>query len=105
MWALNVITEEMFVLQLGWIRNFVIPNFVKCRQNFVESYKISPYEILYFCKILVKFHYRKIFFPTSHTLCYSIEHIKLKLFLFSKLPTNFAVQNFGEILKNLCLIL
>jgi hypothetical protein len=51
----------------------------------------------YFCEISLL----RNFFPTSHTgtgtLCCSIEHIKLKLLLFSKLFTNFAVGNFGEL--------
>jgi hypothetical protein len=54
-------------------------------------------EISYFCEFLVKFHQREIFFPTSHTFCYSFEHIKLKLLLLSKLNLNFAVRNIGKI--------
>jgi hypothetical protein len=56
--------------------------------------------LLNFSKILAKFRYREIFFPTSHTLFNSIELIKLKHILFSKLPTNFVAQNLGEILQD-----
>jgi hypothetical protein len=69
---------------LGWIRNFAIRNFAKCRRNFVEFREIS-----YFCKIR--------YCPTSRTLFYSIEHITLKPLLFNKLYANFAVRNFEKI--------
>jgi hypothetical protein len=57
----------------GWIRNFAIRNL------------------------------GEIFFLTLHTLCYSIEHIKLQLLFFSKLYTNFATifwQNFAKCMRN-----
>jgi hypothetical protein len=69
-------------------------------KNFAEFHKILPYEISYFSKILAKFRFREIFFPTSHTLFNSIELIKLKHLLFSKLHTNFVARNFSEILQD-----
>jgi hypothetical protein len=54
-----------------------------------------------FAKISAKFRYRKSFFPTTHTLCFSTEHIILKLLSFSKLYMNFAVQNFGKVSQNI----
>jgi hypothetical protein len=56
-----------------------------------------------FGEILAKFHYCKTFIPTSHSLCYSTEQIKLKLLLFCKINTNFVLQkiwqNFATFLK------
>jgi hypothetical protein len=62
---------------------------------------ISPCEILqnvgeisYFFEISL---YRNSFQLLIQYLCYSIEHIKLKLLLFSKLYTHFALRNFVQI--------
>jgi hypothetical protein len=75
-------------------------NVGKISRNFTEFHKILLYEISYLSKILAKFRYREIFFPTSHTLFNSIELIKLKHLLFSKLHTNFAARNLGKILQD-----
>jgi hypothetical protein len=74
------------------------------------GYGISPHEIprnlgeisrnfvkLLFCEFSAKFCFHEIFFPISRALCFSIEHIKLKLLLFSKLYLNIAIRNFDKI--------
>jgi hypothetical protein len=70
--------------------------YTEFRRNFGEILR----NYAKFCTF-AKSHCREIFFLTSHTLCCSIAYIKLKLQLFSKLNTNFAVRNFGKISQNL----
>jgi hypothetical protein len=48
-------------------------------------------------RTFAKFRDRESLFPTPHSIVYSIEHIKLKLLLFSKF-----YSNFGKISLNLC---